>query len=222
MNIKGRRGLKIPYLFTETEVMELLNSIPNSRDKMLFTLLYRLALRPNEVVSIDVRDINFGNRNLRFFASKKGSEEMRELPLDETTLENLRYFIMDKKRGFLFPSQRRDSNGKEKALTITQVEQLFNKYCINVFGEANFGLVKYANPEGKPEKKRRWFPYLLRHARAVHLLNKGVNIETIRRILGHTDLNITKIYLDRSIEDIREELEHKEGQIELYKEGGRR
>ena len=48
------------------------------------------------------------------------------------------------------------------------------------------------------------FPHMLRHSFAVHLLKEGADIVTLNKLLGHTDLNTTKVYLDLTREDVKE------------------
>ena len=230
------KDYEIPHIFTKDELERLWNSIEKERDKMMFKIMYHLALRPSEVAEIDFRDVNIKDKTIKIFVRKKGrkTKEEREKKIkkkpvsidkpitDETLLENLRYFITGKSRGLLFPSRVKGKDNNEKSLTITQIEQLFHKYCCSVFGEPDFGeiLAKNHFKSDKEKFKKRWNPHLLRHARAVHLLSSGVNVESIRRILGHTDLKITQIYLNRSLEDVRNEIVEKERQIEPYRKEG--
>jgi integrase len=55
-------------------------------------------------------------------------------------------------------------------------------------------------------------PHILRHNFGITLLKKGIDLETIRRALGHSGYGYLKMYLDLSLEDIREKIE----QISLF------
>ena len=48
--------------------------------------------------------------------------------------------------------------------------------------------------------KQRVFPHLLRHTRAMHLLEDGVPLNEIQKILGHKNIGTTQIYAVMSIE----------------------
>jgi len=50
-------------------------------------------------------------------------------------------------------------------------------------------------------------PHTFRHSFAVHCLKHGVNIRTLQKILGHSNLNTTSIYLDVIGKDIKEDFE---------------
>jgi len=48
-------------------------------------------------------------------------------------------------------------------------------------------------------------PHTFRHSFAVHCLKSGMNIRTLQKILGHSGLNTTQVYLDLSGVDVNEE-----------------
>ena len=50
-------------------------------------------------------------------------------------------------------------------------------------------------------------PHTFRHSFAVYCLKKGMNLENLRRILGHSNLNTTQVYLDLAGKDTIEEFE---------------
>lgn len=49
-------------------------------------------------------------------------------------------------------------------------------------------------------------PHAIRHSRAIDLITHGTNIEVVRRLLGHSRMDITQIYLDFDFETMRTEL----------------
>lgn len=53
-------------------------------------------------------------------------------------------------------------------------------------------------------------PHLLRHTRATHLRNDGIEIEDVKNYLGHSSISTTEIYLHRDIEKSLENIENLE------------
>lgn len=47
-------------------------------------------------------------------------------------------------------------------------------------------------------------PHTIRHSFAVHCLKRGMNIRNLQKILGHSNLTTTQIYLDVTGEDVSE------------------
>ena len=67
-------------------------------------------------------------------------------------------------------------------------------------------LESYARKE-QPSIPEKVTPHILRHSKAMHLLEAGVNIVYIRDILGHVDIATTGIYARSNLEMKRKALE---------------
>ena len=50
-------------------------------------------------------------------------------------------------------------------------------------------------------------PHTFRHSFAVHCLKNGINLRTLQKILGHSNLNTTAVYLDIVGKDIKEDFD---------------
>jgi len=57
-----------------------------------------------------------------------------------------------------------------------------------------------------PERiEERASPHKLRHSFGVHCIRQGMNLRTLQKILGHSDLATTQVYLDLAGKDVKED-----------------
>lgn len=143
--------------------------------------LFAAGLRLGEVVVLQPRDIDSAH-GLVHVRRGKGAKP-RSVMLSPWLLRSLRrYWVAARPPGpWLFPGQRK--------LT----EPIATKSVQNAVAMAakDIGL------------KRRLTPHVLRHAFATGLLDNGVDLRTIQRLLGHASLETTTVYLHVSTAAVR-------------------
>ena len=98
MAVAPKRDQTIPTHLSEPEIARLIET-PSSgdplgrRDRAIFELFYASGLRLSELVSIDLEDLNLGDRMVRVMG--KGGKE-RLLPFNQSTLSALRAWMQDR------------------------------------------------------------------------------------------------------------------------------
>lgn len=165
---KTRR--RLPLVLSTQEVTALLESISNTKHRSILMVLYSGGLRISEALALRLVDIDSDRMTIRVDHGKGGKE--RYVMLAETLLSELReYWRQYRPRDLLFPGQNAD-----KPLTRESVDKVLRK------GRAKAGIDKPVSA------------HTLRHSFATHLLEAGVNIRIIQRLLGHKGLGSTQIY----------------------------
>ena len=136
-------------------------------------LAYSTGARLNEIRHIKIKDID-NKRNVINIKMGKGSRD-RNLPLSPLLLEDLRLYFQTRRnhiKSYLFV--KKDPN---TPVDPTTIQKAFKKIRIKA------GISKHATM------------HTLRHSFATHLLEQNVNILIIKRLLGHTALKTTFMYL---------------------------
>ena len=165
-----RTGKRLPVILSGEEVVALLDAATNLKHRALLMTLYSAGLRASEAVHLRLEDIDSRRMMIRV-AQGKGRKD-RYVMLSGKLLETLRrYWLETRPDPWLFPGQA--SGGP---LTYGSVDRFF------------------ARAKDKAGIRKRVSPHSLRHSFATHLLERGVNIRVIQRLLGHRSLRSTEIY----------------------------
>ena len=168
--VTGRRAKKLPVVLDREEVRALLRATPERRNRLLLALMYATGLRVSEAVQLSVGDID-SRRMVLVVAQGKGNKQ-RQLPLAQWLLEGLRaWWSEHRDPQWLFPGRRAGQH-----LDVATVQKVFRS------AKARSGLRKAASC------------HTLRHTFATELLEAGIDLLTIQRLLGHGSLATTAIY----------------------------
>ena len=165
-----RQSGKLPALLSREEVQRLIAQAGHQTHRTMLLTTYAAGLRLNEVLHLRVPDIDSGRMTLRVEQGKGGKD--RYTVLSPHLLEALRaYWRVARPTTWLFPgkdaTRPRDPSGLQRAYTLAK---------------RRAGITK---PGGI---------HALRHAFATHLLEAGVDLHTIQRLLGHRSITTTTRY----------------------------
>ena len=167
----GKRPKTLPSVLAPDEVLRLLDAAPPGRDRVLLQVAYGCGLRLNELLHLRVGDIDSA-RMVIHVRQGKGAKD-RLVPLSLRLLQELRaYWLACRPRTWRFPGQTADGT-----MTSSNVQRRFGRLVRRV------GLTK------------RCSMHTLRHSYATHLLEAGVDVLTLKALLGHASLQTTARYL---------------------------
>ena len=165
------------------------------RNKTIMILLYDSAIRLQELIDLNVNDVDLDNLTLHV-ASGKGNKE-RTVAITEITADHLKNYMSAYHEGtaqndaYLFYTVIKGVTGRISPSTI---ERFIQKYADAAREHCT----------GMPE---RVYPHLLRAERTTLLYRDGVDPILLSQILGHADIETTKIYAIPSTEQLREAME---------------
>lgn len=168
----------LPHVLTPAECGKLCRGIRNLKHRAMVQLMYEGALRLNEVCTIRVKHLSAGQL---FIEDSKGAKD-RIVPVSDGTMHVLREYWQRYQPGtgmaYLFRSE--SAYGKGFAPRTLQ----------NIIARAAVvsGIGRHVNP------------HLLRHSRATHWINAGMDIYHVAMLLGHASVSTTQIYLHTAVE----------------------
>jgi site-specific recombinase XerD len=168
---------KLPVVLSKTEVTNMLNRPRQFKHRILIALLYGCGLRCFEVRNIQIKDIDF-HRSMLHVRQGKGRKD-RYMPLGIFLCENLKYYIqLYKPKTWLF------NGSKSKSAS-----EFDRKYSLRGIQWAIHDAVKLCGI------KKNVSVHTLRHSFATHLLEDGLDILSIKELLGHARIENTLVYL---------------------------
>jgi len=166
----ARQPQKLPQILAREEIEALFQKTINPKHRAILMVAYGAGLRLNEIRHLKVSDIDSARMTLRV-EQGKGAKDRYTL-LSPRLLAELRgYWKAYRPAHWLFP-------GKEPAHPVSDntVQRIFEAARVRA------GIVKKCGIHG------------LRHAFATHLLEAGVDIHTIQRLMGHGHISSTLRY----------------------------
>lgn len=200
LSIKSKKSRPKQMLFLSVEGMKLLlESIPTCniagrRDLAMIALLYDSAARVNELINLRPCDLHLGHP--AYIVLRGKGNKNRSVPLHDNEVNLLKRYIeenrLDRQELQTEPLFKNRNGSK---LTGAGVTYLLMKYVTSAHE---------ANPELVPKSLS---PHSLRHSKAMHLLQAGVNLVYIRDILGHSSIITTEIYARADSKQKRDALE---------------
>jgi integrase/recombinase XerD len=170
---RPKREKKLPTVLTKDEILKIIDVAENKKSKLIISLIYAIGLRVSEVVSLQIKDLNFEEK-IGHVRQGKGKKD-RVFNIPEFLEKNLK----------------------------KQVEKQENSNQVYLFTGPKGKLSARSNTSKKAVIKKDVHCHTLRHSFATHLLENGIDIRKIQELLGHADLSTTQIYTHISTEELK-------------------
>ena len=166
-----KKDTKLPVILNQQELKELFAAPTLLKQRVVLALIYSAGLRGQEVVNLKISDIDFERKTIHIRQSKYKKD--RVVPLaDSMALGLKKYLSAENPQLWLFNGKEPDGRYSVRGLSWVMRENLKKT---SIQKEVNL--------------------HSLRHSYATHLLEQGVNIVTLKELLGHADITTTMIYL---------------------------
>lgn len=169
-NIKRpKKDRKLPIVYNFDEIKKILNAPKNIKHRLLLKLIYSSGIRVEEASKLKIRDIDIKRKTLTVFGKNR---KQRLTILSDIFIKGyLLYIDLFKPSDWLFQGQKPNSH-----ISIRSIQKIFEK------AKEKAGITKKGGI------------HTLRHSFSTHLLEDGIDISYIQKLLGHANIKTTLIY----------------------------
>ena len=171
-----KKEKKLPVVLTKEEVKSLIQATQFEKTKLMIKMLYSTGLRVSELVNLTPKDLDF-NQNMGWVRKGKGSKDRTFNISEKLNKELKKYLEKNQNNKYVF--------SETNPLSPRNIQLILKR------------LAKRANINKKVT------PHTLRHSFATHLLDNGENLVVIQQLLGHENLETTRVYTHISQEQLR-------------------
>lgn len=177
----GTKGIKLPRVLSEDEVVRLLNqpditTAEGFRDRTMLEVLYATGMRVSELISLTLERVDLNMKYIIAFG--KGSKE-RIVPLGSVAAEFLQQYLETVRPKLTHAG--RNTNIVFLAFGGHELTRQRFWQIIRAYGR-------------KAKINKALTPHILRHSFATHLLDNGADLRSVQELLGHSDISTTQIY----------------------------
>jgi site-specific recombinase XerD len=175
--LQDARRSREPESLTVEEAERLIKSCPadsflERRDRMVVLLLYGCGLRTHELCALQIHSVDHSRKELKLEVAK--GDRPRIMPVPDVVHTELLAYLLERgaRRGPLFRATARN-----RRLSPSEVCEIVRAAALRA--------------------KIAWkvTPKTLRHSYATHLMDRGVDVAVIARLMGHRSPRETGVYL---------------------------
>lgn len=167
----AKKSNKLPIVLSIEEIQKMFNVCENKKHKVILALLYSCSLRVSELINLKWKDID-RSRMIINIIQAKGNKD-RQVGLNDKLVELLTEYWNE------YKSKEYVLNGQSSL-----------QYSDRSVGEVVKQLASKAGIDNK-----RVYTHLIRHCSATHMVEAGTDINLIQKLLGHSNVKTTNIYL---------------------------
>lgn len=172
----------LPGFLTPEEIIDLIESTSDIRDRALLEILYSTGIRVGEVESMNCMDIDLKSGFI--LVTGKGSKQ-RRVPVGKRALASIMRYL--ESRGIEDPIYCREPlflNSRGRRLTTRSIRRVVYKWSASV------------------AISRHVSPHVIRHTFATHMLDSGADLRSIQEMLGHASLSTTQRYTHLTLDKL--------------------
>ncbi|MDY5986797.1 MAG: site-specific tyrosine recombinase/integron integrase [Lachnoclostridium sp.] len=162
---------------TSGEIEKAMLNCENNRNKAIISFMYETAARVSEVAAVSLSDINFQERTVVLHG--KGNKDRVSMFTDKTMLYLEEYLR----------NRESDSNILFESAPGKQI--------------TGSGIQNMVRSVGEKSGIEHLHPHRFRVSRITHLVNRGMPLQDVQELVGHSDINTTQEYYRNALDNIK-------------------
>lgn len=170
---RPKQAQKLPQILAREEIARLFAATENPKHRAMLMTAYGTGLRVSELCHLKLGDIDAARMTIRIEQGKGAKDRYTLLP-QRLLGELRRYWLGYRPKHWLFAGERHGT--EERPIAVISAQRIFRS------AKARAGITKHGGI------------HALRHAFATHLLEAGVDVHTIQRLMGHGHIGSTLRY----------------------------
>ncbi len=178
---------KRPDYYTEEELKEFFKQKMHIKHRYIFLVLLNTGLRFQELANITWNDVDIEARTITIRPkdgfNTKTFESQRKIPMNSVVYDIVSKLAESKESEYVFTSSKGEKITERRLLRV----------CKRIANDAGI--------------KSRAYLHKFRHTFATHLVQKGVGIEKIQKLLGHSSIEETLIYAHVRPDNLHDDVE---------------
>lgn len=185
---RARTGKRLPRTLTRRElttVLEAANISENPAAALAVTMMLDTGMRVSEICNLNIEDVDMDDGSARIMGGK--GDKDRLVLFTQRTLARLQAWM---------PIRERLESNDRSACFLNRRGRRLQPRGVQRMMDA------LAEEAGLPKGKLT--PHVLRHNFATGLLERGADLVTIQRLMGHATIATTRVYLEISDQTLRE------------------
>lgn len=167
----SKKDKKLPIVLSQDEIQAMFNVCVNKKHKVILALLYSCSLRVSELLNLKWKHIDRSRMVINIIQAKGNKD--RQVGLNQPLIQLLEEYYKD------YKSKEYVLNGANDSLQYS--EKSVNEVLKQLAYKAGI-------------KNKKVHAHLFRHTSATHMVENGIDINLIQRLLGHSSVKTTAIY----------------------------
>lgn len=167
---RPKKPKRLPVVLSREEIGLIIKNVKNLKHRAILSIIYACGLRISEAINLEIRDID-STRMIIHIRGGKGNKD-RFVGLSPKILEILReYYRKYRPSEYLFEGQN------QPQYSTRSIQKILKRVCGLV------GIQKHVTV------------HTLRHSFATHLVESGIDVTHVQKLLGHSNIKTTLMYL---------------------------